>query len=81
MNRLGVGLEYSMSNGTLTAVFAPHGNFKNAHDVAVSRDGRHVYAVELDPFVVWRFPVGSSRFLSVSTPAFLVLGFYFRNNW
>jgi hypothetical protein len=34
------------------------GGLQNPHDIAVSADGGTVYAVELQPFVVWKLTNG-----------------------
>jgi peptidylamidoglycolate lyase len=53
------GFKIDIETKSLIEEFRPDGSdFSNPHDIAVSKDGKDVYVVELFPFKVWKFSQG-----------------------
>jgi len=54
------GYVVDLSSNRLEGTFNVPGGLKNPHDIAVSKNGSEVYAVELNPFLIWKLTDGSS---------------------
>ena len=50
------GFEFDLVTGGLVQTFnAENDGFIYPHDLAVSKDGKYVYEIELNPFMVYKF--------------------------
>jgi len=50
-----------LASNRLESTWNVPGGLKNPHDIAVSANGSTIYAVELNPFLVWKLTDGSSN--------------------
>lgn len=60
--RPGVVTVYDIKTNKIAESFPSSFGFSNPHDVAVSADGKSCYVVELNPYKVWKFRLGTLRF-------------------
>ena len=54
------GYIIKMESGSLSGTWNVPGGLKNPHDIAVSANGSTIYAVELNPFLVWKLTDGEN---------------------